>query len=425
MGPRKEATMYSIESAGPLSRSSFPGRVPVMAALALALAAAVPKAQLAFTKADSGWAPIFNGTNFDGLYSRMYGKDVTDIPNKSFSIQDGMIRVTQGSGWEEGHLGTDRKYSHYRARVEYKFDGTDGNAGFTYHTDESVPRMANNWPRSIECQMMQGNAGRAYSIAMATFDTRARNGRYDPAGTQVTACERSPCNARDYGASVILDKRGQWNRMEVVVRGSDSALHRVNDSTVMCVTNIRIPTAQGATTFQPYGSGSLAVQAEGANLVYRNWEIMELHPEGPNHVQRLFLATPGKDAKLAAGSAYNITWRTLGEVKKVSIHYRIGDGNWEVAANNVDNTGSFTWTVPQKSTQELRMKISAAAAWVRADSSLGDLEITGSSGITRPLIGNWASELTGSDGRPARRDLTGRLQGRSAGKAHRILVHLP
>lgn len=408
--------------------STMPGRAQVLSTLLIALAASAPMAQQPFTKADSGWTPLFNGTDFDGLYSRMYGKEVTDVPNKAFTIQDGMIRVTAGSGFEQGHLGTDKKYSHYRARVEYKFDGTEGNAGFTYHTDESVPRMQNNWPRSIECQMMQGNAGRAYSIAMATFDTKVKSGKYDPAGTQVMACERSPCNARDYGASVILDKRGQWNKMEIVVRGSDSALHRVNDSTVMRVYNIRIPTADGANTFQPYGSGSLAVQAEGASLVYRNWEIMELPPEGPNQVQRLFLAAPGKDAKLAAGSTVNITWRTLGDVKKVSLHYRIGDGAWEVVASNIDNAGTFTWNVPQKATQKLRVKISGGSSWVRADSSMSDLEITVGSRISRPLIGTWASEPPGTDGGPAWSDLTGRSQGprgRSACKAHRILVHRP
>lgn len=70
----------------------------------------------------------------------MYSKEVTDIPNKTFSVVDGMIKVTQGSGFEQGHIGTDKNYSHYRARVEYKFEGTQGNAGFTYHGDEMHPR---------------------------------------------------------------------------------------------------------------------------------------------------------------------------------------------------------------------------------------------------------------------------------------------
>src|SRR5688572_27613287 len=126
-------------------------RSPIGLAFLLSVAASAALAQT-FTKADSGWVPLFDGKTFDGLYSRMYTKEVTDIPNKTFSIDSGMIKVTQGSGWEQGHIGTDKKFSHYRARVEYKFEGTSGNAGFTYHTDESVPRMSNNWPRSIECQ---------------------------------------------------------------------------------------------------------------------------------------------------------------------------------------------------------------------------------------------------------------------------------
>lgn len=394
------------------------------AALGLLAMATLTGAQ-PFTKADSGWVPLFNGTNFDGLYSRMYNHEVTDIPNKTFSVVDGTIKVTQGSGWEEGPIGTDKQYTHYRARVEYKFDGTNGNAGFTYHTDETVPRMDNNWPRSIECQMMQGNAGRAYSIAMATFNTKQSNGNYNPNGTEVLVCERSPCNARDYGASVILDKRGEWNKMEIVVRGSDSALHRVNDSTVMRVRNIKIPDPADATKWIPYGKGSIAVQAEGTGITYRNWEVMELHPDGPSRLDRILLSNTNGGAKLTAGTTHNITWRSIGDVKRVSVFFNTGTGGWEMAADNVNNTGTFAWTVPSAATTRLRVLVSAAP-WVLADTSDADNQISGISGIARPLIGSFDPAVSMEGFNPAGiRDISARVQGSRSGKAFRVLFHRP
>jgi hypothetical protein len=373
-----------------------------------------------FTKADSGWVAIFNGVNFDGLYSRMYTKEVTDIPNKTFTVLDGTIRITQGTGWEQGHIGTDKKYSHYRARVEYKFDGTDGNAGLTYHGDEVPPRMSNNWPRSIECQMQQGNAGRAYSIAMCTFKTRAKSGSYDSTGTVVEVCEKAPCNARDYGASEIRDKKGQWNTMEIIVRGSDSAIHIVNDKAVMKVWDIRAPTSgNDYATLVPYGSGSLALQAEGASITYKNWEIMELPTTGPDRLQRLFLVSPNQGAKLSSGTTTNITWKTLGDTKKVSIYYDLGiGGGWVMAADNVNNTGTFTWTVPTELTQKLRFKVSAAP-WVVADSSDGDNSIVAVSAVVardlqRGKSGNLANTTP-------RRDPKGRLIGSQILKAFKSI----
>jgi hypothetical protein len=397
--------------------------------LMLALAAVEPRAQQAFTKADSGWVPLFNGRDFTGIYGRLYGQPVTETPDPSWIVQypgtdTAVIRGSNTS--RQGNIGTKKTYSHYRMRVEYRHDvaGGSNNAGITYHTDESKPRMNNNWPFSIECQMMQQESGSAYSIAMLGFNTRANGATYAPTGgTEVTGCATG-CNRRNYNANPIIRGGTHWQEMEIIVRGSDTAWHLVRDQVVFKLWNMRVRTNNGGDG-EKISSGTIGLQAEGALINYRRWEIMELPTTGPNHQVRLFLDNPDGGAKLAAGSTQNIAWRTLGDVKKVNIQYRIGDGAWQVAANNIDNNGTYAWTVPQQPTQRLRLKISGAEAWARADSSMSDLEITGPSGIARPLIGTWASELSASEGGPALRDLTGRLQGRSVGKAHRILVHRP
>ncbi|HLP43362.1 MAG TPA: family 16 glycoside hydrolase [Fibrobacteria bacterium] len=400
-----------------------------MAIFVLAFAAAEPKAQPAFTKADSGWVPLFNGRNFEGIYGRLYSQPVTETPDPSWVIlypgtDTAVIRGSNTS--KQGNIGTKKSYSHYRMRVEYRHDVAAGgnNAGITYHTDESKPRMMNNWPFSIECQMMQQESGSAYSIAMLGFNTRANGGTYAPAGgAEVTGCETG-CNRRNYNANPIIRGGTTWQEMEIIVRGSDTAWHLVKDQVVLKLWNLRVRTNSGGDGVK-VSSGTLGLQAEGALINYRRWEIMELPATGPNYQERLFLTNPDGGTKIAPGSTYTLTWRTLGDVKKVNIQYRIGDGAWQAAANNIDNQGTYAWVVPQQPTQRLRMKISGIADWVRADSSSTDLEITGGTGIARTFIGSWSSEVSESDGNTPWRDFTGRLQGRSAGKAHRILVHRP
>jgi hypothetical protein len=359
---------------------------PAAASLAAALlgfaSLAGPAHSQGFTKADSGWVPLFNGTDFTGLYSRMYDKEATDQIDPVFKVQDGTIKVAVGGG----HIGTKKKFSHYRMRVEYRFDqdNTSHNAGLMYHVDESVARMSNKWSRSIECQMKQNETGSAFSIQQVTFTTKVVSktnfANYSPTGVEVQVCA-SGCDGRNYKGNPLIPGGAHWNRMEVVVRGSDSAAHLINDTTVFRLWNIRIFNA-GDTPNGPYGTGGLALQAEGAALAYRNWEIMELPADGPDRLQRLFLTSLTGGAKVNAGGKADITWKTLGAVPKVSVFFHTGDGKWEMAADNIANTGSFPWTVPNTPTQALRVKVSAAP-WVRADSSASGNQIIGGTPVLR------------------------------------------
>jgi hypothetical protein len=340
----------------------------------------------AFSKADSGWVRVFNGQNFDGFYSRMYGQAITDIPNAGFKIEypgtdTATIRVSSTS--MGGHIGTDRNYSNYRVRLEYRFDreSSGDNAGLTYHGIESVPRMSNNWPRSIECQMMQSQTGWAFSIQQVTFDTRIGSGHWDAAGAAKRGCEFG-CDARQFASYPLIRGGTHWNRMEVIVRGADSAIHRINDTTVFKLWNIRIYNDKvNGTPDGPYGSGNLSVQAEGALIRYRRWEIMEFPKETPKHfLHRLFLDNPNQGVVMAAQSTYAVKWRTLGDIATVNIEYNTGSGGWKSAAMGVSNTGSYDWKVPNEMTKTLKLRISGPA-WAAADSSDGNNEISTLAGV--------------------------------------------
>lgn len=352
-----------------MSSFRFPSasRAPLLVALGLAcIASAATPADPPFTAADSGWVRVFNGVNFDGFYSRLYGAPVVHpVDTSAFGIlypgtDTACIRVKTTN--KRGEIGTDRAdYSHYRTRMEYRFDVASSgyNAGLLYGVDESKIRMQNNWPRGIEFQMQQSEPGAIYSIQQVTADTRVTSGRYNPAGSPVKVCEYG-CNARSYKGLVDIPSAvgttPKWMRIELIVRGADSAIHIVNDTVVMKIWNLRIfndstratgSTSSGQTSASnftpsgPYPQGALAVEGEGALINHRRWEVMEFPASTPmneNFLHRLFLDYP-------YGKVYTVDapfrWRSIGTIPFVRIERRTQGGSWTLLADSLPNTGSY------------------------------------------------------------------------------------
>lgn len=338
-----------------------------------------------FTKADSGWTPLFNGTDFTGFYSRNYGATVQPVrPVASpYIIQfagtdSATIRVNATS--PGGNFGTDdTTFSHYRVRWESKYDAInpDYNSGMMYHVDEKAIRMQNNWPRSIEFQGKQSEIGSAFSIQQVTFTTNATGGEgsnYSPTAPVKQGCEFG-CNGRWYKGNPLIRPYAaetpnvpRWVRFHLVVRGADSAIHIVNDTTVFRLWNIRIfndstrGTASNKTPNRPHDHGGMGWQSEGAIVNYRRLEVMRIPPATPmsaHYLHRLFLDAPAQASKPAPGAQVPMTWRSIGAIPKVKIEYRVGEGRWQVAQDSVPNTGSFTWTAPASVPDSINWRISS------------------------------------------------------------------
>jgi hypothetical protein len=365
-----------------------------------------------FTHADSGWVRIFNGTDFTGIYSRSYNQPVTHpVDASSYSIlypgtDTAAVYVSPTA--KGGNIGTDKtSYSHYRMRVEQRFDalGSNFNGGLTYHTDETVIRMqgsslaTGNWPRSIEFQMQQHEPGAAYSIQQCTFNTKVNGGNYaQTGGTAVTTCETG-CNARNYGPSPTIPEAAngspRWLRFELVARGSDTAWHIINDTLVFKLWNIRIYNDKlNKTPDGPYDHGGLGLQSEGSPIKYRRWEIMEFPAGTPmtaNYLHRVFVDHPDSGESLAPGQPFQIKWRTIGagDIPTVTIEYSTGTGGWQSIAASAPNNGSYSWTVPTAPTSNLRVRISGPA-WAKADSSraansIGPVSLNHNPGLSRAI----------------------------------------
>ncbi|MEO7427530.1 MAG: family 16 glycoside hydrolase [Fibrobacteria bacterium] len=388
----------------------------VQASIAIVVGAFASASAQSFSHADSGWVKIWNGKDWteNDIYSRVYGAGNVPLvypPVSTWQIlyagTDTAAIYVSSTSANNGNIGTKKtSYSHYRMRVEEKFDaaGASFNGGLTYHTDETKSRMQNNWPRSIEFQMQQKEPGSAYSIQQLTFDTKVTGSNYNANGSAVTACETGPlCNSRQYYSNPNLktagsDGKPRWLRFELVVRGSDSAIHIINDTVVFRLSNLRVYNDKANNTPDgPVDHGGFGLQSEGALIKYRRWEVMEFPaatPKGENFLHRFFIDAPAKGgtATIAGGGSYTIKWRTLGTVPTVNIEYGTGaSGAWQSVAANVNNTGTYDWAVPASVTGQVRVRISGPA-WAGADSS----NATGPTGIHsgNPRPGSSAHPIT-------------------------------
>jgi len=361
-----------------------------------------------FSHADSGWVPIFNGKDWTGIYSRNWGtnQNKQHPPGAPYQLQflgtdSAVMRVSATS--PGGNIGTDdTTFSHYRMRVEQKFDilGGDLNGGLTYHTDENpnLSRMSNNWPRSIEFQMQQREPGSAYSIQQLTFTTRVSGNRYAPTGGNVVqACENG-CDGRSYISNPTIKEAGadgkpRWLRFELVVRGADTAYHIINDTLVFKLWNMRVFNDNANKTPNgPVDHGGLGLQSEGAVINYRRWEVMKFPagtPMNENYLHRFFLDNPKAGVTLTPGATHAIQWRSLGKIPTVNIDYKIGAGAWQSVVKNQNNAGSYDWTVPNTPTENLRVRITGPD-WAGADSSTGDNTIATGTPLSAPRA-EWGS----------------------------------
>ena len=72
------------------------------------------------------------------------------------------------------------------------------------------------------------------------------------------------------------------------------------------------------------------------------------------------LITPNGGGSYTAGNSESITWMSAGDIPFVNIDYSVSGGvNWIPVADNVPNTNSYLWSIPNVSTGLARVRVSA------------------------------------------------------------------
>jgi len=247
-----------------------------------------PLAALSLALLPVVWAepkPLFNGKDLSGWKVAIADQGYVDRQD-IFAVRDGLIHVypTQEHGSKQPYAGivTEKEFSHFRLSLDYKWGEKKfsprldmvRDAGILFHVHGSLAM----WPNSVECQIQEGDTGDLWIVgsqASSTVQNVIRN--YSPGGTLETRGGLQPRFARFHRS--YSWETPDWNTVVVEVRG-DQARFFVNGHLVNEARNMkRWDEAQGK--WVPLDRGPILLQAEGAELFYRNIQIEELSPGAP------------------------------------------------------------------------------------------------------------------------------------------------
>lgn len=244
-------------------------------------------------KEETGFKPIFNGESLEGWKSA-HSKGADDWGPFSVNKEEKAIHVYAGaeadSKQKSDCLNSEKEYSRFILKMEYKWMGDrfaprtdwDRDAGLLFHVHGDLTKV---WPLSLEMQIGEsggdkkhgkGNQGRFHTGDLFVLgkdlrtDTKKTRGHYDEKGR--TANGRSV--ATKFGKE---RPKGEWNEMEIRVYGSEKAIFIFNGEVVLETTNFTQKNKDGERV--PLDKGRIGLQAEWAEIMYRNIRIKELGPE--------------------------------------------------------------------------------------------------------------------------------------------------
>ena len=248
--------------------------------------------------------PLFNGKDLDGWVSaRELAGEKTPV---KVDAKTGVMHVYQG---EEANseqvtdcLNTEKEYSHFILKMEYKWlekrfaprTNWDRDAGLLFHVHGDLKKI---WPLCLEMQIGESPGDKPHA--------REEKGRFHSGDLFVlgedlrvdTHREKGEANMRDYwkpeskGGKLVNwrhcptrlgkevpkafdDPEKGWNEMEIRVHGAKKATFILNGEVVLELTNFTQVNEKGERV--PLEKGRIGLQAEWAEVLYRNIRIKEL-----------------------------------------------------------------------------------------------------------------------------------------------------
>jgi hypothetical protein len=236
-------------------RATLIATLSLLVAAAAAAAGQNPPSQSDAVVTPTAAIPLWNGKDLSNWEADVPAKDKDPNAPASFVIRNGLL-VSKGK--PEGHLVTRQQYKDYRLVAEYRFSAKPGNCGILVHA--STPRaLYKMFPKSIEVQMMSGDAGDFWciqeNIEVKDMETRRpRKGNEKWGGAEGDA--RRILNLTDGSEKPV----GEWNTMVIEAR----------DRTIkVWVNGTLVNDGFNATV----DHGKIAVQAEGSEVEFRKIEL--------------------------------------------------------------------------------------------------------------------------------------------------------
>jgi len=226
---------------------------------------------------------LFNGKDLTGFYTWLKPHGKNNDPNKVFTVQDGVIRI---SGQDYGGLTTEKEYEDYHLIVEYNWGEKTWpprvdkarDSGILLHCVGADGVSDGSWMNSIECQMIEGGTGDIILIpgqgkvsVTTPVEKRGKATVYESKGTRQTLTRgridwwgRAPewKDVKGFrGKQDVERPLGEWNTLEVICDGAK--LTFILNGTVV----------NAATDVEPR-RGKLLFQSEGAEVFFRRIELV-------------------------------------------------------------------------------------------------------------------------------------------------------
>lgn len=198
---------------------------------------------------------LFNGKNLKGWYTFLNTKGKDNDPENIFSVEKGLLHI---SGKEFGYMCTNKVYKNFVLVVEFKWgvkkyapreaDSIKRDNGICYYFPLGAKDTV--WPKSIECQVQEGDTGDFWMIGGTTIKIKGVT-------TKPAPFMRAQKNLD------AENPTGQWNRIEI----------RAEKGRIMHIVNGKIVNEGEDPSVQ---EGKILIQSEGAEIYYRKIEIAKL-----------------------------------------------------------------------------------------------------------------------------------------------------
>ncbi len=236
-------------------------------------------------KSEETWIQLFNGKDLSNWTPKFTGYEAGVNYKNTFRVEDSSLTVSYSEydsfNYEFGHLITDRSFSSYRLRAEYRFINehiNNGpawafrNNGFMLHSQSAASMLVNqNFPVSLEAQPLGGrDEGERPTMNLCTPGTHVEMGD----SLNIVHCTSS--SSKTY-------RGDQWVSVEMIVYRDSVIHHLVEGDTVLTYYN---PTIGGdflddvdSTLFEigaPLREGFIAIQAESHDTQFRKIELLDL-----------------------------------------------------------------------------------------------------------------------------------------------------
>jgi hypothetical protein len=228
------------------------------------------------------WVSLFNRENLEGWQIKISGHEYNENAHETFRVEDGLLKIRydkyENYGTQYGAIFTDKAYSDYRLKMEYRFVGDTAvgapswgyrDSGVQYHCqDPKTMSVEQSFPYSLELNLHGGNE-----------DNERPTGQICANGTLITFNGEEVRGCHQPNPTVII-KGDEWVTLEIDVQGTEIKQF-INGVEILSFSNPKLdPEHDVAKSFIKgtkvnLESGFISLQSNSHPIDFRKIEIME------------------------------------------------------------------------------------------------------------------------------------------------------